>query len=395
MTKTDTSCSSQRGFTLITMAAIVTILGLMFSTAAAAYKVYLKADYNEKVEQRQSEIQNALTRYFRQTGRLPCPAEPGLAPTSPNYGVELPAGAGAGRCGYTVIPAATGSYATPGGAVLTRARSVRGNLQYPSGAGAQGFHNNADYPDCSNKARMRVSSIPECGFAGNPLRQTLPAQCTGSACLCAGQALSNFATADGPGQNCVIGLMTNVQACKNKFMDPNYVNPGATAVEVQDFLGRCVIQSMTPCTSTADNPACVNWLTAAESKVWVGAVPVRTLGIPDENMTEPGGNLMIYTVTQSAASAATFSAAKGAVEVRPPISTGVNDPQDTSGSLTMTAPNGPGSALYAVISPGKTGRGAYNNNGRLVRACPAGFYEGGNCDNDAIFYGGTGTYSNN
>jgi len=120
-------------------------------------------------------------------------------------------------------------------------------------------------------------------------------------------------------------------------------------------------------------------VTTVALKIRVGAVPVLTLGLPFEAISDGFGNRFTYAVTESLTSSTTFAASQGAIEI-----------VDSTGTSMLTTP---GTGLYTVLSHGRDGRGAYNELGNL-HGSACGDDDGldtENCDGDGVFR--TGLFS--
>lgn len=90
-----------------------------------------------------------------------------------------------------------------------------------------------------------------------------------------------------------------------------------------------------------------------------GAVPVRTLGIPDKTMVDGWGHRYVYAVTEYYAG----------VSPDPYIDNGAISIVDANNTdVTKTA----GNIIYTVVSPGADSRGAYTLAGVKVESCTAG-----------------------
>jgi len=110
------------------------------------------------------------------------------------------------------------------------------------------------------------------------------------------------------------------------------------------------------------------------NKVQVGAVPVRTLNLPDQDMTDAWNDNFIYAVTAPMASATLASGAATGVFL--PVTTGEITLLDSKGhSVTNPA----GSAQYVLISNGADRVGAFSG-GIQLGACTAGTTETPNCN---------------
>lgn len=101
-------------------------------------------------------------------------------------------------------------------------------------------------------------------------------------------------------------------------------------------------------------------------RVRVGAVPVRSLHLPDDLIVDGYGKRYIYAVTESLATAGT-------------------DVLNTPGAITIenrqneSVSKIPGHITYALISPGPDDRGAFDIGGNMILPCEAGTDAGQNC----------------
>jgi hypothetical protein len=104
--------------------------------------------------------------------------------------------------------------------------------------------------------------------------------------------------------------------------------------------------------------------------VRAGAVPVRTLGLPDISIFDGYGNRYIYTVTEAFAKASPdLDKAVAAVML-----------VDSNNNI---ATRDEGNIIFAVISVGDDHMGAYGRDGNLMSPCDASALSGENCDMDA------------
>jgi type II secretory pathway pseudopilin PulG len=108
--------------------------------------------------------------------------------------------------------------------------------------------------------------------------------------------------------------------------------------------------------------------------LFIGALPVRDLGLPDSYIGNSYGYRYTYAVTQSEAAPITPG------PIPPPNLSSLNpfagaiDVKDQNGNTVLPLDiNGKsGTALYAVADHGADGKGAYNIDGKASRPCTAG-----------------------
>lgn len=83
---------SESGFTLIEVAIVVTILGLIIAPFFNFLSQNYKKDQIVKSEKRNERITAAIASYIVENNRYPCPANGALGPNSANFGVEARSG---------------------------------------------------------------------------------------------------------------------------------------------------------------------------------------------------------------------------------------------------------------------------------------------------------------
>ncbi len=107
--------------------------------------------------------------------------------------------------------------------------------------------------------------------------------------------------------------------------------------------------------------------TTAGQRVRIGAVPVRTLNIPDDFASDAWGNRFTYAVTERQATAGSPS----------PYTSdgGVIDIQGITPAITVAS-----NVHYVVISHGPSREGGYTIEGDLSIPCNAGSRDAENCD---------------
>ena len=101
-------------------------------------------------------------------------------------------------------------------------------------------------------------------------------------------------------------------------------------------------------------------------QVRVGAVPVRTLNIPDKMMMDGYGRRYVYAITEKlATTGADVKTDEGAIYMNNQDGHSISDQS--------------GSIIYALMSPGDDVRGAFDEQGKLIQACESGTTAGSNC----------------
>jgi prepilin-type N-terminal cleavage/methylation domain-containing protein len=109
----------------------------------------------------------------------------------------------------------------------------------------------------------------------------------------------------------------------------------------------------------------------AGRKIIEGAVPYRLLDIPRENTLDGWNNQLTYAITAGLTSHDTFNANDGGISIV--------DEYDTS------LINPPASALWALVSHGPDGSGAWYDGAPSARSCPSGRMETINCNHEGRF----------
>lgn len=108
------------------------------------------------------------------------------------------------------------------------------------------------------------------------------------------------------------------------------------------------------------------------SDVYLGAVPVRSLNLPDDFIADSWGNRFTYAVSENLTVDTTFDTLAGRIFV-----------EDSSGGTKITPA---GSAHYVIVSHGEDGSGATIMRGSATPfACNTGVGDEENCDGDATF----------
>lgn len=131
------------------------------------------------------------------------------------------------------------------------------------------------------------------------------------------------------------------------------------------------VEISTNCSSAATGTGTFRAGGTAGRRVRIGAVPVRSLNLPDEYAGDAWAMRIMYAVTEVQASPGTFDQDLGAIAV-----------VDTADNSVMTPA---GSAHYVVFSVGPDQTGSYTIQGVQGMACDTAALDGENCDNDATF----------
>lgn len=106
--------------------------------------------------------------------------------------------------------------------------------------------------------------------------------------------------------------------------------------------------------------------TGTGGSVRIGALPVRSLHLPDYKMMDGYGKRYFYAITES-------------------LATNGTDVRNDEGAITIlneaghSVSDATGNIVYALISPGKDDRGAFNADGVMIQACNTTTEAGDNC----------------
>ena len=133
------------------------------------------------------------------------------------------------------------------------------------------------------------------------------------------------------------------------------------------------IEGANPGTCTGGTPAANFKATAAPADngaylgLVEGAVPVTTLGLPNDFMYDGWGNHIQYAVQMNMTSLSAFAL------TLPPSVCGTITINDVNGAARSTG------AIYALISHGPNGHGAYSKNGKIISTGSVNANESTNC----------------
>lgn len=126
-------------------------------------------------------------------------------------------------------------------------------------------------------------------------------------------------------------------------------------------------------------PAGIDVAGTAGDTIWIGAIPTRTLNLPDSYMYDGWLNRFSY-----AAIAALATSPSNFKDYTTSANTGVIQILDYYGTqVTDASPDA--IVAYAVISHGKDGKGAITRSGQIPTLCTAITIDDQNCNADAVF----------
>ncbi len=108
------------------------------------------------------------------------------------------------------------------------------------------------------------------------------------------------------------------------------------------------------------------------STIMIGAVPTRTLGLPDDAAFDEWGNRLIYAVDTSSGTGITLNTTAPAAVA---AIVNIDNTTGTAGAVTAV-----------IVSAGKNGNGAYTKAGLLYKSCATSTTtDGENCNGNATF----------
>jgi prepilin-type N-terminal cleavage/methylation domain-containing protein len=91
---------SSRGYTLIEMAVVMTVVGVLAGSFFSAYNLYLKEKIRRTTELNASLVTSSLSSFLTQNGRYPCPARADALRTDADYGIESQCDPDPAKTGY-------------------------------------------------------------------------------------------------------------------------------------------------------------------------------------------------------------------------------------------------------------------------------------------------------
>lgn len=133
----------QSGMTLIDVAMILMVLGLLLAPALETYRDWKIKKERDITRQNQLAINKAIADYYFINGRYPCPADPTRAPGNADYGTALSVMTG------TVVTGCNAAIAVGGGAAYIGAVPFT-DLLLPTDVTLDGFTNKFTYAVSAN-----------------------------------------------------------------------------------------------------------------------------------------------------------------------------------------------------------------------------------------------------
>jgi prepilin-type N-terminal cleavage/methylation domain-containing protein len=138
---------------------------------------------------------------------------------------------------------------------------------------------------------------------------------------------------------------------------------------------------------TAAVPSGITEYDAPEGYVWIGAIPTRTLNLPDDFMFDPWNHRIEYGVVKGLAQSKTnyssFTSAGAYFIIQDSLLNQINtDSYDSSNPKAVNI------AAYTLFSHGKDGNGSTNTSG-TSQSCSSSALDNENCNNDHIFIDAT------
>jgi prepilin-type N-terminal cleavage/methylation domain-containing protein len=134
-----------RGFSLVELAIVLMIVGLLISSAITVGGVQLSKSRMQATKERQAAIKSAFVSYILRNNRLPCPAVPTLSESDAGYGYEA---ATPGTC--TSVPSGSGVSV---GVLPWK------SLGLTSDGADDGYHNRYTYAVTTSQTNLSATTI--------------------------------------------------------------------------------------------------------------------------------------------------------------------------------------------------------------------------------------------
>jgi len=311
--------NSETGYSLIELAIVVLITGLMVSSFLMGYNIYSKKVTKDTTVSNTGLVTRAVGNFLIQQGRYPCPARFDLDRTSPDYGME-------GDC--TDVSQAIGTCAN--GICIENGARLLGATPATKiiGPGLQ-------------MAALHPEMLLDSWLCG-------PTPCDYSEYL-------NFMYVNDPSMICPNAGDTFLVDCPL----------GPHVHDICDINGMHLYQNHSGFNNIF---AIVNVPAFAGTapRVRRGTVPFRTLNLPEEFSEDGYGMKIDYAVTEPLATIGTYDKNSGGIAV-----------VDSSGNTLV---NPAGSSHFVMVSHGYDKAGAYTRQGKMGVPCQVGNLDTENCN---------------
>jgi len=304
----------RRGFSLLELSIVIAIISVVAVMGLEMAAAFLSRTAYQNTQDAANTVDAALVKYRTVYGRLPCPARLNLPITDVNYGKE--------DCtAHTDIT--TVNFASPNDTV---AEMPGGISSINMTDGGSGYVENP-----VNSSAFTVTITDTTTITAGPAQATAHIDSNGTIQYISFDSANN----DTPGYGFKTGDALNINLS---------AGVGGTA----------------PTAAT---------VTATISSIRAGALPVRDLDLPLNTELDGFGNKFMYYVSYdladptATAGSYRFATEGGVLQVRQgPLA----EPCDSTTTTCTILQNG---AAYAIISPGKDQRGAYNKRGAKLNDC--------------------------
>lgn len=162
----------------------------------------------------------------------------------------------------------------------------------------------------------------------------------------------------------------DIESALGRFQAINGRYPCPARLNAQPDTSMFGVEVSANCSSASSSPSTTIRASGTGGRmVRIGAVPVRTLNLPDDYATDPWAMRILYGVTEMLTSPGTFAQNMGAYSI-----------VDSAGNSVITPP---GSGHYAIISVGPDSLGTFTAQGAAGPACITARLDGENCNHDA------------
>lgn len=246
-----------KGYSLIEIAGVMVVMGLLMSAAMAAYRVYFEKTRNTTTVENVSYVVERMTSYLTQKGAYPLPAALNDPRTSANYGMQRI------RADIAAITA-DGCNAAQGVCIEETNRPLASNAM-PAMA------------DCNE-------GNTNCDFAGYTA------------------TVEYVSTTDSSKKIVMTGVVDTINCNNSTFIN-------ATYADGDPHNGTAKVCKMVSGTKTVPDPV-------VTSRIIRGFIPFRELNLPEEMAYDGYNNRLQYVVTEDMTNTLTkFDSKKGAISI--------------------------------------------------------------------------------